>query len=87
MSSTTSLFSLRRWGLYLQSSGDEQIRRAVKPQETMPFGAHLEIGNYGDLSTLHWVENAPITGEDLNCEVTYGGDYFPSFTRFSFTNS
>ena len=38
----------------------------------MPNGAHMEIGTYGDLDTMHWVQNEPWAADVLNCHVTYG---------------
>ena len=38
----------------------------------MPNGAHMEIGTYGDLDTMHWVQNEPWAADVLDCHVTYG---------------
>ena len=39
----------------------------------MPNGAHMEIGTYGDLATLHWVQNEPWAARTCStCSVTYG---------------
>jgi hypothetical protein len=42
------------------------------PTETR-YGAHMDIGQYGDLNTLQWVENEFDPSPDmLHCEVVYG---------------
>jgi hypothetical protein len=42
------------------------------PAET-PYGAHMDIGQYGDLNSLHWVENEFDPSPNmLHCEVVYG---------------
>ena len=38
----------------------------------MPSGAHMEIGTYGDLATMHWVQNEAWSPDVLDCAVTYG---------------
>ena len=43
-----------------------------KRMADMPNGAHMEIGTYGDLATLHWVQNEPWGPGVLDCRVTYG---------------
>ena len=44
------------------------------PSET-PYGAHMDIGQYGDLNSLHWVENEFDPSPNmLHCEVVYGED-------------
>ncbi len=42
------------------------------PLEAVPNGAHMEIGTYGDLATMHWVQNEPWAADLLSCSVTYG---------------
>ena len=31
-----------------------------KRMADMPNGAHIDISTYGDLATLHWVQNEPL---------------------------
>ena len=38
----------------------------------VPNGAHMEIGTYGDLATMHWVQNEPWAPGVLDCSVTHG---------------
>ena len=40
--------------------------------EKLPFGAHMEIGTYGDLSTLRWAPSKPWAADLLKCSVSYG---------------
>ena len=47
----------------------------LKPKlpTSTPHGAHMDIGQYGDLNTLHWVENEVDPEPDMVlCEVLYG---------------
>ena len=55
--------------------------RLVKPnmelQPKLPtstrYGAHMDIGQYGDLNTLQWVENEFDPEPNMvHCEVIYG---------------
>jgi hypothetical protein len=55
--------------------------RLVKPQMELkpklptktPYGAHMDIGQYGDLNTLCWVENEFDSEPNMvHCEVIYG---------------
>ena len=55
--------------------------RLVKPtMELKPklptstrYGAHMDIGQYGDLNTLQWVENELDPEPNMvHCEVIYG---------------
>ena len=46
-----------------------------KRMADMPTGAH--VGTYGDLATLHWVENEPLAPGVLECEVAYGALSYP----------
>ena len=57
------------------------LRRLVKPtMELKPklptstrYGAHMDIGQYGDLNTLQWVENEFDPEPNMvHCEVIYG---------------
>ena len=42
------------------------------PTDT-PYGAHMDIGQYGDLNSLQWVENEFDPSPNmLHCEVVYG---------------
>lgn len=42
------------------------------PAETR-YGAHMDIGQYGDLNTLRWVENEFDPAPNMkHCEVVYG---------------
>ena len=42
------------------------------PAETR-YGAHMDIGQYGDLNTLRWVENEFDPAPNMkHCEVLYG---------------
>lgn len=52
------------------------------PSET-PYGAHMDIGQYGDLNTLQWVANEFDPSPDmLHCEVVYGEwSYLGDFTH------
>ena len=43
-----------------------------RPLGAVPNGAHMEIGTYGDLATMHWVQNEPWAADLLACDVTYG---------------
>lgn len=43
-----------------------------RPLAAVPNGAHMEIGTYGDLATMHWVQNEPWAADLLACNVTYG---------------
>ena len=37
------------------------------------YGAHMDIGQYGDLNTLQWVENEFDPEPNMvHCEVIYG---------------
>ena len=46
--------------------------RAGCPVERLAFGAHMEIGTYGDLATLRWAPSKPWAADLLKCSVTYG---------------
>ena len=55
--------------------------RSVKPElqlkaklpTSTPYGAHMDIGQYGDLNTLQWVENELDPEPNMvHCEVIYG---------------
>ena len=55
--------------------------RSVKPElqlkaklpASTPYGAHMDIGQYGDLNTLQWVENELDPEPNMvHCEVIYG---------------
>ena len=46
--------------------------RAGCPVEKLPYGAHMEIGTYGDLSTLRWAPSKPWAADLLTCRVAYG---------------
>lgn len=53
------------------------IKATMEPQPKLPsetrYGAHMDIGQYGDLSTLQWVENEFDPSPNmLHCEVIYG---------------
>ena len=48
-----------------------------KRMADMPTGAHIDISTYGDLATLHWVENEPLAPGVLECEVAYGALSYP----------
>lgn len=56
----------------------EALTRSV---EQSPYGAHMEIGNYGDLNSLYWAENEkPDHPDMILVGVTYGkpSRYAPS---------
>ena len=45
----------------------------LKLPTSTPYGAHMDIGQYGDLNTLHWVENELDPEPNMVlCEVMYG---------------
>lgn len=45
------------------------------------YGAHMDIGQYGDLNTLQWVENEFDPEPNMvHCEVIYGGALIQSST-------
>ncbi len=53
------------------------VKATWEPEEKLPsetqYGAHMDIGQYGDLNTLRWVENEFDPAPNmLHCEVTYG---------------
>jgi hypothetical protein len=48
----------------------EALTRSV---EQSPYGAHMEIGTYGDLNSLYWAENEkPDHPDMILVGVTYG---------------
>ncbi len=61
------------------------IKVCWDPEEKLPsetrYGAHMDIGQYGDLSTLRWVENEFDPAPNMkHCEVTYGARSFWLFS-------
>ncbi|CAL8464659.1 g4194 [Coccomyxa elongata] len=60
-----------KWGTY------KMVKATWEPEEKLPsetqYGAHMDIGQYGDLNTLRWVENEFDPAPNmLHCEVIYG---------------
>ena len=55
-----------------------------RPLGAVPNGAHMEIGTYGDLATMHWVQNEPWAADLLPCDVTYGAWPCPPFFNDKF---
>ncbi len=53
----------------MQPAADQKLKL---PTST-PYGAHMDIGQYGDLNSLHWVENELDPEPNMVlCEVMYG---------------
>ena len=53
----------------------DETPEARLPAET-PYGAHMDIGQYGDLNSLQWVENEFDPAPNmLHCEVIYGARF------------
>ncbi|KAK9904717.1 hypothetical protein WJX75_001194 [Coccomyxa subellipsoidea] len=60
-----------KWGTYkmVKACWDPELKL---PAETR-YGAHMDIGQYGDLNTLRWVENEFDPAPNMkHCEVVYG---------------
>ena len=48
-------------------------RPEAQAATSTPYGAHMDIGQYGDLNSLHWVENELDPEPNMVlCEVMYG---------------
>ena len=76
--------SLMQFGVLFFRKTSTPADAVLCPAEHAPAGSHMEIGNYGDLNTLHWVQNRPISHPDLvHCAVTYGIASCHSLQRIS----
>ena len=63
---------MRQGGAHCRSVKPELQLKAKLPGST-PYGAHMDIGQYGDLNTLQWVENEFDPEPNMvHCEVIYG---------------
>lgn len=48
-----------------------------KGLEELPNGAHMEVGAYGDLDSMRWVQNGPWAPDTVEVNVAFGAPPSP----------